>query len=448
LTLANGSTLATVGAYSTTLTAQATTSLTLPASGYLISSVTQLGANPVTGTPSSTTYLRGDGTWGTPSGGGGSTYLTWQAVQTANFTAVSGYAYPINTTSGAITVTLPASPSAGNYVQLTDYAGTFATNNLTINPNGSKFDGGTNNVLIATNRESIAVVYIDATQGWIPYSGFNTSTPASTSYSASYLLAAGGGGGGWYTGGGGGAGGLLSGTTTLYGGTTYSFVVGAGGTSSTGSAQSTPGTNSTGFALSAIGGGYGGSYLTGPAAGGSGGSGGGGSDDSVYPGGAGGSATSGQGNNGGIGGGAIPYGGGGGGGAGAVGTNFVPATKAGDGGVGVANSITGSSVYYSGGGGGGMSSGSTPGTGGNGGGGAGSTGVGTAGTANTGGGGGGGGSTSPNTGGAGGSGVVIISVPTANYTGVYTPTGAGAPSITTSGSNTILKFTGSGSYTA
>jgi hypothetical protein len=39
---------------------------------------------------------------------------------------------------------------------------------------------------------------------------------------------------------------------------------------------------------------------------------------------------------------------------------------------------------------------------------------------------------------------VIISVPTANYTGTTT----GSPTITTSGSNTIIKFTASGTYTA
>jgi hypothetical protein len=39
---------------------------------------------------------------------------------------------------------------------------------------------------------------------------------------------------------------------------------------------------------------------------------------------------------------------------------------------------------------------------------------------------------------------VIISVPTASYSGVTT----GSPSITTNGSNTVIKFTQSGSYTA
>jgi hypothetical protein len=69
--------------------------------------------------------------------------------------------------------------------------------------------------------------------------------------------------------------------------------------------------------------------------------------------------------------------------------------------------------------------------------------TGIAGTANLGGGGGGGGG-STGVGGNGGSGVFILSVPTANYSGVIT----GAPTVTTSGSNTIIKFTASGSYTA
>jgi len=66
----------------------------------------------------------------------------------------------------------------------------------------------------------------------------------------------------------------------------------------------------------------------------------------------------------------------------------------------------------------------------------------TSGTANTGSGGGGQGNTSA-VGAAGTDGVVILSVPTISYSGSYT----GSPTITTSGTNTILKFTGSGSYT-
>ena len=56
--------------------------------------------------------------------------LVWNPVQTANFTAIAGNAYPVNTTSVPITVTLPSSPSPGNIVQITDYAGTFKIQNL------------------------------------------------------------------------------------------------------------------------------------------------------------------------------------------------------------------------------------------------------------------------------------------------------------------------------
>lgn len=112
----------------------------------------------------------------------GSTGISWQSVQTANFTAVAGNGYPVNTTSGAITVTLPASPTAGQLVTFTDYTGTFATNNLTINPNGNNLLGASNSVLMATNNESLSFVYIDSTQGWLPYDGYNSSIPASAAY--------------------------------------------------------------------------------------------------------------------------------------------------------------------------------------------------------------------------------------------------------------------------
>ena len=54
---------------------------------------------------------------GTATGFGRTGTVDWQTtVKTANFTAANGEGYFINTTSGAVTVTLPASPSAGNIV--------------------------------------------------------------------------------------------------------------------------------------------------------------------------------------------------------------------------------------------------------------------------------------------------------------------------------------------
>jgi len=97
LTIADGSTLATSGAFSQTHTTTAATNVTYPpgtSSNYLISSATQLAANPVTGTPSNTTYLRGDGTWATVSGGGSGTVNSGTQYQLGYYastgTAISG----------------------------------------------------------------------------------------------------------------------------------------------------------------------------------------------------------------------------------------------------------------------------------------------------------------------------------------------------------------------
>jgi len=371
-----------------------------------------------------------------PFANGGS--LAWQSVQTGNFTAVAGNAYPVNTTSGAVTVTLPASPTAGQQIIITDYASTFSTNKCTVNPNGNKINAATGNVSLTSSSESIALVYIDATRGWIPYLGFLSSP---LTYSVSYLVVAGGGGSANLSGGG-GAGGALANTTLLTSGTTYSITVGAGGTGSSSIVAGTSGSNSVlGSIATAIGGGGGGLFnVTG--SGGSGGSGGGGAGGVGAGTSTGGAGTTGQGNAGGVGlfnNGDAPSGGGGG--ASAVGGS-ASGTAAGAGGAGTASSITGSSVTYAGGGGG---CGRPGGSGGSGGGGAGGsvsgTQTGTAGTVNTGGGAGAGWNAA---GAAGGSGVVILSVPTANYTGTTT----GSPTVTTSGSNTIIKFTASGSYTA
>lgn len=239
------------------------------------------------------------------------------------------------------------------------------------------------------------------------------------SYTITYLaVGGGGGGGGGYTGGGGGGGQMTASTTPAIPGTTVlTITIGGGGA---------VGTVGTSTIITGIGQGVGGGagvYETG------GTSGNGYAGGTITPGGYGNA--------------------GGGGGAGGNGSNgyFVPSPSVteggygGTGGVGAETLITGTSQTLAGGGGGG---GQNYGGGGQNGGGKGSGGLadptGTAGTVNTGGGGGGGGGPAY----SGGSGVVFLSMPTINYTGVFT----GAPTVTTSGSNTILKYTGSGTYTA
>jgi hypothetical protein len=95
--------------------------------------------------------------------------VDWETTpKTANFTAASGEGYFINTTSGAITMTLP-SGSAGAIVSVQDYNNTFDSNALTITPqSGEKINGGTGTgfIELTTEGEGLTLVYVDSTVGW------------------------------------------------------------------------------------------------------------------------------------------------------------------------------------------------------------------------------------------------------------------------------------------
>jgi hypothetical protein len=283
-------------------------------------------------------------------------------------------------------------------------------------------------------------------------------------FDVEYIVVAGGGGGGGGSnggeGGGGGAGGYRSsvsgensggGTSAesvlvgqTHKGTTLNITVGSGGAGAVGSTgKGANGTNSSiiggSISITSTGGGGGGSRNGGYMLGSDGGSGGGnGQRDNVI---GTSSGTAGQGYGGGdssVSGGNGSQGGGGGGGAAGAGANSVSA-NGGAGGAAITTSITGSSISLAGGGGG---SGVTSANGGGGGAGNGNTAAGVTGNSATDGTGSGGGGAG-GAGGDGGDGVVYLRLPTSAYTGTFT----GSPTVTTSGNNTILKFTGNGTYT-
>ena len=393
----------------------------------------------------------------------------WQSsiVTGTTLSAVAGNGYWINTTSNACTVTLPASASVGDTIEFSDYLRTWGTNAVTLNQNSLNFQGYTSpNPIYNTDGQSVRIVYSGATQGWIPTVDDDVTLETPQTHPIEFLVIAGGAGGaGCFGGAGGGAGGYRTSTqgVSLSGGTVITVTVGSGGAGTSGGVSSNSGSDSSisGAGLTTItsaGGGGAGARLDGgavvPAL--TCGSGGGGADTSAVNGAAGNtpSTSPSQGNAGGAGrfnepaSGNAQGGGGGAGGAGGDATSSSP-YNGGAGGVGAFSSITGSSVERAGGGGGGARlSGNSGGTA-SGGGGAGGVGApvftaATAGTANTGGGGGGVGNDSGNGQGQnGGSGVVILSVATANYSGTTT----GSPTVTTTGSNTVMQFNGSGSYT-
>ena len=91
----------------------------------------------------------------------------WQSVITSNTTMVAGRGYFVNTTSGAITMTLPSSASQGDTIQIIDYGATADTNNITIGRNSHKIQGDAADLTVSTERAAFSLVYVDATQGWL-----------------------------------------------------------------------------------------------------------------------------------------------------------------------------------------------------------------------------------------------------------------------------------------
>ena len=338
---------------------------------------------------------------GTASGFGATGAVSWNTtVKTSGFTATAGEGYFVNTTSGGISVNLPAG-TAGAVVGFKDYAKTFDSNAVTLVQNGSdKIGGSTTNAKLTIEGQAVTLVFIDSTQGWLvtdsglqsdastaqyvtatggtvttcgdnkihTFTGPGTFTVSSVgnpegSTTADYLIVGGGGSGAPDDGGGGGAGGMRFSATTYCSPSPlkapaaftvsaigYPVVVGGGGAATTRppyGPNGNVGNNSSVFSLTSAGGGFGASNNSATTrCGGSGGSGGGSSGPSC--GGAGNTppVSPPQGNNGGSG----PQGSGGGG-IGGVGANGTGSGGCGNaGGAGLAIAITGSCVTYAAGG--------------------------------------------------------------------------------------------------
>jgi len=126
---------------------------------------------------------------GTANGFGATGAVNWQTtVKTTGFTATAGEGYFVDTTSGPISVNLPAG-TAGAVVGFKDYAKTFDSQALTLVQNGSdKIGGATQNGTLSTEGIAVTLVFVDSTQGWLVTDDGLQSSIAT----AAYITATGG----------------------------------------------------------------------------------------------------------------------------------------------------------------------------------------------------------------------------------------------------------------
>jgi hypothetical protein len=86
---------------------------------------------------------------------------------TGTYTAAASQLLWVNTTSTALTVTLPVAPARGDTIRIIDVANTFNTNTLTVNRNGQPINGDVSgNLTVTTQGAAFDLIYYDATRGW------------------------------------------------------------------------------------------------------------------------------------------------------------------------------------------------------------------------------------------------------------------------------------------
>ena len=82
----------------------------------------------------------------------------------ANYTASAGEF--VIATAGSITITLPASPTAGDTVTVKDGTGAAATTTFTVGRNGENIASSATDLIFDKNFAEITMSYIDGTIGW------------------------------------------------------------------------------------------------------------------------------------------------------------------------------------------------------------------------------------------------------------------------------------------
>ena len=106
------------------------------------------------------------GPQGTQGTAGTSGVFAPNIVSSNGTTMASQNAYFVTTSSSALTLTLPASPSVGAEIHVFDATGNAATNNITIANNGSNVNGVSQTLIVDKNYAGVVLIYVGAAYGW------------------------------------------------------------------------------------------------------------------------------------------------------------------------------------------------------------------------------------------------------------------------------------------
>ena len=97
-----------------------------------------------------------------------SNLTTWDTTaKSANFQTIKSKQFFVDTSTAAVTATLPDTAQIGDEIRFMDVSGTFDTNNLTVARNGHKIVGADEDLVVADERAAFALVYYNSTQGWL-----------------------------------------------------------------------------------------------------------------------------------------------------------------------------------------------------------------------------------------------------------------------------------------
>ena len=97
---------------------------------------------------------------------GAQQFEAFTSVITSAYAAIRGDKVITDSSGGAFSVTLPASPAVGDKVEFYDGAGSWSTFNITILRNGSNIEGLAADYTLNVSGKNAMAVYISSAQGW------------------------------------------------------------------------------------------------------------------------------------------------------------------------------------------------------------------------------------------------------------------------------------------